>query len=106
MTTRITITAATIVGAGQPLDAQALARACNTEIDWVAQAVEAGILQAEGDAPAAWRFHSVDLRSALEARRLQRDFGVELEAAALILDLGREVRRLRARLHAHGLGLG
>ncbi len=102
--TRITVTSTTIVGTGQPLDTQALAHACNAEIAWVAQAVEAGILQAEGTAPTAWRFHSADLRSALEARRLQRDFGVELDAAALILDLSREVRRLRARLQVHGLG--
>jgi len=34
----------------------------------------------------------------LEARRLERDFGVGLEAAALILDLQHEVRRLKAAL--------
>ena len=38
---------------------------------------------------------------ALEARRLERDFGVDLQAAALILDLQREVRRLKAALQVH-----
>jgi chaperone modulatory protein CbpM len=40
------------------------------------------------------------LRCALEARRLERDFGVGLEAAALILDLQHEIRRLKAALQA------
>ena len=39
----------------------------------------------------------------VEARRLERDFGVGLDAAALILDLQHEVRRLKATLHHHGL---
>ncbi|RZL57574.1 MAG: MerR family transcriptional regulator, partial [Variovorax sp.] len=47
-------------------------------------------------------FGSAELHRALEVRRLERDFGVELDAAALILDLQHEVRRLRAVLHAQG----
>jgi chaperone modulatory protein CbpM len=43
------------------------------------------------------------LQCALEARRLERDFGVDLDAAALILELEREVRRLKALLHAQGI---
>ena len=50
------------------------------------------------DPPQAWCFGSADLQSALEARRLERDFGVDLQAAALILDLQREVGRLKAAL--------
>jgi len=42
--------------------------------------------------------------SPLEARRLERDFGVGLDAAALILDLEHEVRRLKGVLRAQGLG--
>lgn len=47
-------------------------------------------------------FYSVDLSRALDARRLKRDFGVGLEAAALILDLSQEVRRLKKLLHTLG----
>ena len=53
--------------------------------------------------PDDWRFHSADLQCALDARRLERDFGVGLDAAALILDLEHEVRRLKAVLTARGL---
>jgi chaperone modulatory protein CbpM len=85
-----------------PLAAPALAHACGASIEWVVQLVEVGIVDAPGaaDAPEAWCFYSADLQNALEARRLERDFGVGLEAAALILDLQREVRRLKAQLQA------
>ena len=51
----------------------------------------------------SWIDAYTDLQSALEARRLERDFGVGLDAAALILDLQHEVRRLKAVIRAHGL---
>ena len=59
--------------------------------------------RAPAERPDDWRFHSADLQCALDARRLERDFGVGLDAAALILDLEHEVRRLKAVLRAQGL---
>ncbi len=87
----------------QPLVAQELAYACGATLEWVVQLVEAGIVEvpAASGPPQAWCFGSGDLQSALEARRLERDFGVDLQAAALILDLQREVRRLKAALQVH-----
>ncbi len=84
----------------QPLVAQELAYACGATLEWVVQLVEAGIVEASAASgpPQSWCFGSGDLQSALEARRLERDFGVDLQAAALILDLQREVRRLKAAL--------
>ena len=88
--------------------ARDLAHACGAEVAWVVQLVEIGIVERSPSEPAAgpeqWRFRGVDLRRALETRRLQRDFGVELDAAALILDLQHEVRRLKAALQAGQLG--
>ena len=59
------------------------------ETSWVVQLVEVRILRAPaGDAePERWRFFSSDLQNALEARRLERNFGMDLDAAALVLDL-------------------
>ena len=71
-------------------------------MEWVAQLVEVGIVEAAGPQPAQWRFYSVDLQRALDARRLQHDFGAGLDAVALILDLSQEVRRLKAQLRALG----
>ena len=90
------------VGKSQPLSADDLARACGQEVEWIVRLVEVGIVNAAGRRPAEWRFYSVDLQRALDARRLERDFGASLDAAALILDLSQEVRRLKAQLRVLG----
>ncbi|WMD20552.1 chaperone modulator CbpM [Achromobacter seleniivolatilans] len=99
---KLVITSATVVGKTQPLTADDLARACGAEVEWVAQLVEVGIVNASGGRPAEWRFYSVDLQRALDARRLEHNFGAGLDAVALILDLSQEVRRLKAQLRALG----
>jgi chaperone modulatory protein CbpM len=96
-----------VTGTIHPLAAIELAHACGAEIEWVVRLVEVGIVQvrtAAAERPDDWRFESTDLQCALAARRLERDFGVGLDAAALILDLQHEVRRLKAVLTAQGLG--
>jgi chaperone modulatory protein CbpM len=100
-----TLTTATAISASQPLAATELAHAVGADTAWVVQLVEVGILHIETTetVPERWQFSSADLQHALEARRLERDFGVGLDAAALILDLQHEVRRLKATLQAHGL---
>ncbi|MDQ0082802.1 MULTISPECIES: chaperone modulator CbpM [Variovorax] len=100
-----TVTTATAVSASQPLAASELAHAVGADTAWVVQLVEVGILRIETTEtqPERWQFSSADLQHALEARRLERDFGVGLDAAALILDLQHEVRRLKAVLQARGL---
>jgi chaperone modulatory protein CbpM len=99
---KVVISSATVVGKSQPLSADDLARACGAGVDWVVQLVEVGIVDASGPRPAEWRFYSLDLQRALDARRLERDFGAGLDAVALILDLSQEVRRLKAQLRALG----
>ena len=99
---KVVIASATVVGKSQPLDANELAHACGAEVEWVARLVEVGIVSAAGDRREEWRFHSLDLRRAREARRLERDFDAGLDAVALILDLSQEVRRLKAQLRALG----
>ena len=100
-----TLTTATAISASQPLAASELAHAVGADTAWIVQLVEVGILQIETaeTQPERWQFSSTDLQHALEVRRLERDFGVGLDAAALILDLQHEVRRLKAVLQARGL---
>jgi len=95
----------TAISDAQPLAAHELAHACGAEVEWVMQLVDVGIVQAEGAErpPQEWRFQSAALQCALEARRLERDFGASLDAAALIIDLEREVRRLKAVLGAQAI---
>ena len=101
----VTVTT-TALSASHPLAAEELAHACGAGIDWVVQLVEVGIIESReaGEQPEQWRFHSSDLQCALEVHRLERDFGVQVDAAALILDLEHEVRRLKSVLRAQGLG--
>lgn len=99
---KLVITSATVVGKTQPLSADDLARACGQEVEWIARLVEVGIVSASGRRPAEWRFYSLDLQRALDAQRLERDFGASLDAVALILDLSQEVRRLKAQLRVLG----
>ena len=88
-----------------PLTVRELARAVGAEDQWVLRLVEVEILHvdAPGEPPERWHFRSADLQRALAARRLERDFGANLDTAALILDLQSELRRLRALAGAHGV---
>jgi chaperone modulatory protein CbpM len=98
--------AMTTVIESTPLSVHELARAVGAEEQWVVRLVEVEILQVDtpDEPPERWHFRSADLQRALAARRLERDFGANLDTAALILDMQSELRRLRALLHAHGLG--
>ena len=102
--TTTTVVSATLIEADNPIAAHALAHACGADLGWVAQLVELGIVHggAAQASPTEWSFDSADLQSALEARRLERDWGVALDAAALIVELQREVRRLKAELQGRG----
>jgi chaperone modulatory protein CbpM len=96
---------ATTVLESSPLTVRKLARAVGAEDQWVVRLVEVEILHvdAPADPPERWHFRSADLQRALAARRLERDFGANLDTAALILDLQAELHRLRALLGAHGV---
>jgi chaperone modulatory protein CbpM len=86
------------------LSLEELARACDVAPDWVVRHVRAGTL---GGALAVqvteWRFASADLVRARRLLRVERDFDANEDLAALVVDLGDEVRRLRTRLRALGL---
>ena len=88
-----------------PLTVRELARAVGAEDQWVLRLVEVEILQVDAPAepPERWHFRSADLQRALAARRLERDFGANLDTAALILQLQSELRHARALLGAHGI---
>jgi chaperone modulatory protein CbpM len=86
------------------LSVDQLARACEVDVDWVVRHVQAGVLG--GDAGAAsghYRFRSADLVRARLLASLERDFDANEEIAALVIDLGDEIRRLRTRLRVLGL---
>jgi chaperone modulatory protein CbpM len=80
-----------------------LARAVEVEPDWVVRHVRAGTLGGETTVQiTSWRFRSGDLVRARRLLRVERDFDADEDLAGLVVDLGDEIRRLRARLHALG----
>ena len=81
------------------LSVEELARACAVEPDWVVRHIRAGVL-GEGDSIeiTSVRFRSGDLLRARGLLSLEQTFDANEEIAALVLDLGDEIHRLRARL--------
>ncbi|MEO7241380.1 MAG: hypothetical protein ABIW85_00600, partial [Variovorax sp.] len=69
-TTRVTLSSTTLIDTDHQLAAEDIAHACGCRIEWVVELTEAGIIdRAPGDSPpAGWRFASIDLQRALEAR--------------------------------------
>jgi chaperone modulatory protein CbpM len=76
------------------LDWDTMARFCRLQLDELKAMVEVGLLEPRGELPEAWRFSGADLRRARAAGRLTRDLGVNVEGAALILELLEERRTL------------
>lgn len=82
------------------VDPATFERYCRVQHEDLIAMVDAGLLEPRGDAPAAWRFSGVDLQRARTVQRLVQDLGVNLEGAALILDLLAERAELRGRMRA------
>jgi chaperone modulatory protein CbpM len=81
------------------LSLEELARACEVEPDWIIRHVRAGVL-GPGDRidVTTWQFRSNDLVRARRLVSVERAFDANEDIAALVLDLGDEIHRLRARL--------
>ncbi len=77
-----------------------LSRACTVHAEWIIELVDEGILEPVGSDIAHWRFSGACLHRAHTTLRLQRDLGINLAGAALVLDLVEEVESLRSQLHA------
>ena len=72
--------------------------ACEISEAQVIELVEHGVVEPQGQRPAAWRFHGVSIRRIRRAQRLEKDLGVNTAGAALALDLLEELEELRIRL--------
>jgi chaperone modulatory protein CbpM len=86
------------------LTLEELARAVDVQPDWVVRHVHAGVLGGEMTVQVtSWRFRSRDLDRARRLLRIERDFDANEDVAALVIDLGDEIRRLRSRLRVLGM---
>ncbi|GIX22578.1 MAG: MerR family transcriptional regulator [Gammaproteobacteria bacterium] len=89
------VLAAELIDDRPSVSMRALCRLCRVDAAWVSELVEEGVLQPSGEGPLNWRFDAHALRRARLARRLQRDFELNVTALALVVDLIEEVQRLR-----------
>jgi chaperone modulatory protein CbpM len=86
---------------------QDLTRACAQPETWVVELVQVGILEPLPDAthsPSEWHFSAQSLFTARKVQRLQHDLGVNLEGAALALELMAQLDAMRASMQRAGLG--
>lgn len=79
-----------------------LAALCAVPPQWVVERVELGLIEVCGSDAGAWRFDAAALRRARTMCSIERVFDAPPELAALVADLGEEIARLRAMLHATG----
>jgi chaperone modulatory protein CbpM len=85
------------------LDLDELARACAVEPDWVIRHVRAGVLGSSDSVEVTTlKFRSGDLVRARRLLSVEKAFDANEDIAALVLDLGDEIHRLRARLRVLG----
>lgn len=85
------------------LRAADIARACGESESWVLELVQAAILECAGAGSEPAVFAGEAMFVARRVRRLQRDLGVNLEGAALALQLLDRIDELRARLRQAGI---
>lgn len=74
-----------------------LCRICRQRAEAIITMVEEGVLDPEGEAPSTWRFPGTSVTHVRIVVRLQRDLGVNLAGAALVIELLDRLARLRAR---------
>ena len=99
--TQVTICSAVLVDEHSPVTIDELARFCEQQVHWVVSLVEHGVLPvlSQGERPERWVFAGPAVARARQVARLQRDFDVNLDAAALMADLMHEIRQLRHQLY-------
>lgn len=83
------------------LSLDAVSRTCAVQATFIIELIEEGVLAPiTGHEPDSWRFSSSQLRLITVASRLQRDLGINLAGAALVLQLLDEIETLRAHINA------
>ncbi len=99
MTDSLTIISGTVLeDESATLSVAELCRACGVHAELIAEYVEYGILEPQGQEVMAWQFSAISLRRAQRALRLQEDLNINAAGIALVLELLDEVNELRARL--------
>ena len=84
------------------LTLEQLCSVCALERDWLVVRVRDGLIPAEGESDADWRFTVTTLSRVRRMREIERTYDAAPELAALVADLLEEMDALRARLGRAG----
>jgi chaperone modulatory protein CbpM len=96
----LTVLQCQVVEEEVPLSLAELCRACNAAPELVLQLVEHGVIEPQGAGPQAWVFAGASLRRTRVALRLLHDLELNLQGAALAVELLDEIARLQHALQA------
>ena len=72
-----------------------LCRVCQVDAAWIDELHALGVLESKSQGRA---YSAVSIRTITRARRLERDFALNMPGVALALDLLDEIERLRAEV--------
>ena len=75
-----------------------LCRFCDADETWVTELVEYSVLEPEGHSFHGSHFRGVNIARAKKARRLRRDFGINMAGVTMVLDLLHEREQLMRSL--------
>lgn len=75
---------------------------CHVHAELIIEIVDEGVVTPRGAEPHSWRFDGHSVLRVQRAVRLQRDLGINLQGAALAVDLLDEIDELRRRLRSWG----
>ena len=84
--------------AGPWLTLEELSRAVAVSPDWLAERVQAGLIEVHGQGPSGWRFDAWVVRRVRSMQHTERCYGAVPELAALVADLEEQILRLRGQL--------
>ncbi len=87
-----------IVGNDSLITIEELCQTCSIDVEYILNLVDEGVIEPIGSNSAQWRFAELSLLRIKTVIRLQRDLGVNVSGAALVLDLLDEVKFLRAKI--------
>lgn len=91
---------AEIVELAQLTTLDELCATCGVEETWIGELVAHGVIAPAGKRGKAQHFAAATIVRVRKAKRLERDFELNVPGVALALDLLEEIERLRARVRA------
>ncbi len=75
-----------------------LSKACRVHAEWIIELVDEGIIDPLKKDAIHYHFSASCLKQALAVKHLQRDLGINLAGAALVLDLKKEIDNLQTQI--------